>query len=271
MVPKRVVSDMIRRVSQVCNESYVMRQYLLIISYLILIPLQCSAQQIIKFNVQSGTGFFVNRHDIITNAHVIDGCKDVVVKGAIPEHEATVKFIDKEHDLAVIETNMPPPQFAPLRYNIDDLKTGDKVMVIGYPGEAGARGEYKVAEARVEDIKFNNADNSKWLYITDVVEHGNSGGPVFDMSGNVIGVVVAKAVITTSNVETHQVIKQQTAGVVITLKTLQQFMFSNGIFSELVGSGVIFADSYIEQRARDYIVNVQCRIRVSSNAEFPED
>jgi S1-C subfamily serine protease len=184
----------------------------------------------------------------------------VVIKGSIPEHDARVKFVDQEHDLAVLETNMPPPEFAPLRYNIDELKTNDRVMVIGYPGEAGARGEYKVAEAQIEDIKINDSNN-KWLYITDVLEHGNSGGPVFDTSGNVIGVVVAKAIITTSNAETHQEIREQKAGVVITLKTLTQFLFEHGIFSEQSGSGVVFANNYLEERARNYIVNVQCRIK----------
>lgn len=220
-----------------------------------------AAQQVIKFNVQSGTGFFVNRHEVITNAHVITGCTTVIIKGAVPEHEASVEYIDKDHDLAVIDTNMPPPQYAPLRYNIDELKTGDKVMVIGYPGEAGAQGEYHVATAQVQDIKINNADNSKWLYITDVLEHGNSGGPVFDTSGNVIGVVVAKAIITTSNAETHTVVKQQDTGVVITLRTLQKFMLDHGVFSEQSGSGIIYSDNYLEERARNYIVNVQCRIR----------
>jgi len=237
------------------------RVFLLAIPCLFFLPASVSAQQVIKFTVQSGTGFFVNRQDIITNAHVVNGCSSVIIKGAVPEHEAKVRFIDSDHDLAVVETDMPPPQFAPLRYNIDELKTGDRVMVIGYPGESGAQGEYKVATAEVQDIKINDEDNSKWLYITDVLEHGNSGGPVFDTSGNVIGVVVAKAVITTSNPETHAVISQQDAGVAITLKTLQNFMLSNGVFSSLVGSGVIFSDSYIEERARDYIVNVQCRIR----------
>ena len=233
---------------------------------LLLLSSASSAQQqvqYIRYNVQSGTGFFVNRQDIITNAHVVNGCNRVIVKGAVPEHEADVRYVDTEHDLAVIETDMPPPQYAPLRYNIDNLNTGDKVMVMGYPGEAGAQGEYKVATAQVEDIKINDADNSKWLYITDVLEHGNSGGPVFDTSGNVIGVVVAKAVITVSNAQTHAVVRQQDAGVVITLKTLQKFMLDHGVFSELNGSGIIYSDSYIEERGRDYIVNVQCRIRAN--------
>ncbi len=235
-----------------------------IIFLLFIVPNFCSAQGRVyqEFKVQSGTGFFVNRQYIITNAHVVDGCQSVVIKGAVPEHDAKVLVLDKEHDLALLETDMPPPQFAPLRFDIEDLKSGDKVLVIGYPGEAGARGEYAVAEAHIEDIKLENSENnSKWLYITDVVEHGNSGGPVFDTSGNVIGVVVAKAVITTSYQDTHQKVSEKPVGVVITLATLKQFLLDHGVFSEWGGSGILFANDYIEERARDYIVNVQCRIK----------
>lgn len=239
-------------------------------SFLLLVPVSSSSQQMIRYMVQSGTGFFVNRQDIITNAHVINGCSNVVIKGAIPEHDATVRFVDKDRDLAVLETDMPPPEFAPLRYNIDELKAGDPVVVIGYPGEAGARGEYKMAQAQIQDIKVNEGSNDKWLYITDVVDHGNSGGPVLDTSGNVIGVVVAKAQFTLTNSVTHEKVSEQNAGVVITLKTLMQFLLDNGVFSELGGSGgVIFSDTYLEERARNYIVNVQCRIKSDDVQTLP--
>jgi len=134
-------------------------------------------------------------------------------------------------------------------------------MVIGYPGQAGARGEYTVVGAQVEDIKIDAEHNSKWLYISDVLDHGNSGGPVLDTSGNVIGVVIAKAVIPWFNSVTHEKVKEQRAGVVIPLRTLAQFLLDHGIFSEASGSGIVFADSYIEERARNYIVNIQCLIK----------
>jgi len=226
-----------------------------------LLSLQAHAeQQGQTYKIQSGTGFFVNRQHIITNAHVVQGCKEVMVKGAIPEHKAIVRATNSEKDLALLETNIQPNQFAPLRFNIDSLKTGDKVFVIGYPGEAGTKGEVKIAIANVLDIKLESSDNSKSLYISDVVEHGNSGGPVFDTGGNVIGVVVAKALFTSYRKDTKEKVSEQGAGVAITLNTLKQFLLDNGVFSEWSGSGVSFADNYVEERAKDYIVNIQCRL-----------
>ena len=233
-------------------------KYILIILFIIL-PAQSFSQNFRTFNVMSGTGFFVNRNYVVTNAHVVGACKNVIVKGAIPEHEGRVTAIDAERDLAVIQIDMPPPEVAPLRYNIDDLKAGDGLMIIGYPGEAGARGEYRVANTNIVDIKVEG-DNGKWLYVTDVVQHGNSGGPVFDTSGNVIGVVVAKAQIKKSFGDPSKSDEIIPVGVVISLNTLKQFLLNNGVFSEAGGVSVNYSESYIEERARNYIVNVQCRI-----------
>ena len=211
-----------------------------------------------QYMISSGTGFFVNRQDIVTNNHVIKGCSEVIIKGAVAEQKAHVKSVDAEHDLAIIESLTPPSEFAPLRFNIDDLKTDDKVLLIGYPGEAGIRGETTIATSNIIDIKLNDSDKTKWLYINDVVEHGNSGGPVFDTSGNVIGVVVAKAVFSQFYTGTTEKAGEQNAGVVITLATLKQFLLNNGIFNEWSGSGLVYQDSYIVEKAKSYIVNVQC-------------
>jgi S1-C subfamily serine protease len=200
---------------------------------------------------------------VITNAHVVKGCSKVIIKGAVPERVVSVRVLDDEHDLALLQTDQPPQQFAPLRFNIDELRVGDKVFVIGYPGVAGARGEYKVAQAEVLNLAGNVSGNPGQFYITDVVEHGNSGGPVFDGSGNVIGVVVAKSVLTTINKATQQKIAEQRVGVAITLATLENFLYTHGVYTELSGSGLLYADDYIEEHAKDYIVNVQCRTPTS--------
>jgi len=225
------------------------------------IPQLAMAETAQYFRISSGTGFFVNREYIITNAHVVTGCSKATIKGAVPEREVEVRVADVQRDLALLETSEPPPQFAPLRINIDDLKAGDKVLVIGYPGEEGARGVTKFNEAKVQELGPNVTSNPGHFYISDVIEHGNSGGPVFDTSGNVIGVVVAKTMLTTYNNDTHEKISEQRAGVAIDLSTLKQFLFDHGIFVQWTGSGLVqFADGYMEQRAKEYIVNVQCRL-----------
>jgi serine protease Do len=223
--------------------------------------LPASAQEIVRLiRVQSGTGFFVNRQYIITNAHVVEGCSKVTIRGAVNEHEATVKARDTEHDLAIIETDDPPRQFAPLRFNIEALRPGDKVYVIGYPGENGIRGESKVMQGQVQDIAPTvQGINPGHFYISDILDHGNSGGPVIDASGNVIGVVVAMTSINTINSATQEKVAEQRVGVVISLNTLKQFLVDQGTYFQWTESGLQLSDSYIEQRVMDYLVNVQCK------------
>jgi S1-C subfamily serine protease len=218
-------------------------------------PLAGSAEMM---RVQFGTGFFVNREYVITNAHVVTGCTEVYIKGAVPEQKATVKVTDTTNDLALIATQDSPKQFAPLRFNIEDLKVNDKVLLMGYPGEAGVRGEYTVATGQILNMHEIMGSEGRF-YITDVAEHGNSGGPVFDTSGNVIGVVVGKTTLFMVNSVTKEKSNEQHVSVVISLATLKQFLFDHGIFTEWLGSSLLYADSYIEDNAKSYIVNVQCR------------
>jgi S1-C subfamily serine protease len=231
---------------------------------LLALPVCAQAQQRVMrmeyFKVQSGTGFYVNDEYIVTNQHVVNGCDHVSVKGAVPEHTALVKVADETRDLALIQTDRAPEEIAPLRYNIEGLKAGDKVYVIGYPGEEGTKGQYRVATGQVQDVKPEMGGKPGWFYISDIVEHGNSGGPVFDTSGNVVGVVVAKTVLETVNARTRAEISEQNMGVAITLDTLKQFLLDNGVYTQWGGSGLLYADSYIEDHAKNYIVNVQCRI-----------
>ena len=223
------------------------------------------------FHVQSGSGFFVNRQYVVTNAHVVTGCALALVKGATPEQEATVRVRDEEHDLALLETTRPPSEFAPLRFDISGLKSGDKVLVVGFPGEAGLRGEYRMADATIERLSAGDLGTPGQFFISDVVQQGNSGGPVFDTSGNVIGVVVAKSLLTTLNGATHEKIAEQHVGVAITLATLKQFLFDHGVFAQWMGSGLLYGDQYIEDRAKNYIVNIQCRTPTQGpDAEHPE-
>lgn len=233
-----------------------------ILLFCIAIPRAGFGQNSQYFNVLSGTGFYVNKEYIVTNQHVVKGCNKVIIKDTDNEHEGVVKIADTAHDLAIIETDSPPNEIAPLRFNIDALHAGDRVYVAGYPGEAGLRGEYKIVQGKVEEIPYNIAgENPERFYISDVLEHGNSGGPVLDNSGNVIGVVVASTKPATINNIAQDKVAEKSLGVVISLGTLKRFLDDNRIYFRWTESGLLlFTDNYIEKRARNYLVNVQCRI-----------
>jgi serine protease Do len=244
-------------------------------SYLMLVGMllfgaSAHAQEIQYFNVQSGTGFFVNRDYLVTNAHVVKGCSKVSINGAVPPQEADVIVTNEEHDLALIKSETQPADFAPLRMDIDTLKVNDNVLLIGYPGEQGFKGHYTVSTAQVKKLKLDKIGKPWQFYISDVIAHGNSGGPALDASGNVIGVVVGMMELTTMNSVTLEPISEERLGVVIALRALQGFLEDNGVYVQWVGSGLLtFGEGVLEENAKRYIVNVQCRMKTDKKPTAP--
>lgn len=241
---------------------------------ILLTPLCAMAQGMEYYMVQSGTGFFVNRDFLVTNAHVVKECKDkdVVISGPVPEQQARVAALDEVHDIALIKSDAGVSNFAPLRIDINTMKVGDSVMLVGYPGEKGAQGEVSVAEGKVQRLELNAYGNPWQFYISDAVRQGNSGGPVLDSSGNVIGMVMGMLVMSTYNEYTKEQLSQEKLGVAITLRALQKFLEDQGVFTQWGGSNlVIYANNILEENARRYIVNIQCRIRTSGETPPSQD
>lgn len=232
------------------------------------------AQTIVQYYaVQSGTGFFVNRDFIVTNEHVVEGCSRVDISGPLTLEGAEVVLTDKERDLALIKSSVTPQEFAPLRMDIDGMKPDDGVVLFGYPGESGMHGQYTFAKAKVEKMEFDTIGSPWQFYISDVLQHGNSGGPVLDMSGNVIGVAVGRMQLKTMDMATNQQIGERRLGVVISLRALRDFLESHGIFVQWGSSGLLtLGDSTLMDNAKNFIVNVQCRMKTDGpgNGATPE-
>ncbi len=212
------------------------------------------------FHVTSGTGFFVSNNGwAITNEHVVHGCDTVYLKGdSFQESQAEVRATDPEHDLALLFTPRMPVETAPLRDNIDALKAGDKVLVMGYPGDAGFTGHYQVVDAQMVDV-HGPQNHPDWIQFSDAAQQGNSGGPLLDDSGNVLGVVVAKSQTFQVNPQNGEKTLVSKSDVAISLATVKDFLEQHGVYFRGVWSDTQLEDSHIENTAKDFIVNVQCR------------
>lgn len=211
--------------------------------------------------VSAGTGFFVNKNgSIITNAHVVQGCESINILTPQGERPAELVASDRVHDLAVLRAmDMGGAATAPLRWNISDLKVGDAVNMIGFPGQAGANGRYTYKKSSVMSLE-GPAGEPLWIQLGSVAEKGNSGGPVLDNAGNVIAVISGIA-------QTYRVTKSGTldggpigqSDVAITLATLQDFLHHNGISYYESSSGMVsYSDSMIEKNALSFVVPVRC-------------
>jgi S1-C subfamily serine protease len=143
-----------------------------------------------------GSGFVIAAHRVMTNAHVVAGTDEVQVETGDGRLPATVVFYDPETDIAILA--VPDLTAKPLPFADEDGKTGQDGIVLGYPLD----GPYTASPARVRDrIELKGPDIYDARQITrDVftvrarVLSGNSGGPLIDTSGDVLGVVFGAAV-----------------------------------------------------------------------------
>lgn len=145
---------------------------------------------------QEGSGSVVAAQRVVTNAHVVAGMSEprVQVGGVGDPLPARVVLFDPRRDLAVLAV---PGLTAPALGLGNDLVRGDDAMVAGFPRNGGFRpGPARVRSvltATGEDI-YGRPDATREVYsLFAVVEPGNSGGPVLDVSGRLAGVVFAKS------------------------------------------------------------------------------
>jgi len=133
----------------------------------------------------TGTGFYLKSADlIVTNEHVIRGNKNCVIAGKNFEKQLVeVLYMDTKYDLAFIKS--------PVGHQMPDISTGDaasldegdRVMAIGHPFDL----KYTVTQGIISSLLHKEED-------VDYIQHdaalnpGNSGGPLVDMSGHVIGI-----------------------------------------------------------------------------------
>ncbi len=145
----------------------------------------------------SGTGWALGNCYLVTNNHVTEGAKTIMVKGVDGNfnigYTAEVVTADKVNDLTILRiTDSNFKGFGALPYGVSSriADVGEDVFVLGYP----------LAQALGNEIKLTNGIiSSRTGYQGDVscyqmsapVQPGNSGGPMFDNKGNVIGIIVA--------------------------------------------------------------------------------
>lgn len=146
----------------------------------------------------SGTGFALNNGYIATNYHVVENAKSIKVQGIKGnfniEYNAIVISTDKFNDLAIIKIN--DSRFngfgaIPYRVNTSTSEVGEDVFVLGYPLTTTMGDEIKLTTGVISSKTGFQGDVSLYQ-ISAPIQPGNSGGPLFDGNGNLIGIVNAK-------------------------------------------------------------------------------
>lgn len=165
-------------------------------TYLKLYP---TAEMLARNSISSGTGFFIDKNGyIITNYHCVENAKSIQISGIKGDinkkYKATIEITDKQNDLAILkitDASFTPLASIPYSFKFATSNVGEDCFVLGYP----------LINTMGKDIKLTNGvissksgydGNVAQYQISAPIQPGNSGGPVFDKSGNVIGIVQAK-------------------------------------------------------------------------------
>jgi serine protease Do len=204
----------------------------------------------------SGTGFFVT-HDglVLTNAHVVKDCSEIHIT---PEQDTAVVAQllarDATNDLALLKTRTNSPHIAQLRPTV---RLGEGVEAFGYPLTAvlATGGNFTLGNiTALAGLK----DDSRYLQISAPVQPGNSGGPLLDQSGNLVGIVSAKLNALNVMLATNGDIPQN-VNFAIKASVAINFLQSNEVKFESGQSVLQLQPADIADEAKAMSVFVECR------------
>ena len=137
-----------------------------------------------------GSGFIINKNGtVITNNHVINNADDIVVIVGDKEYKAKIIGADPYADIAVLKIDSKD-LFKPVKFgNSDKARVGDWVIAIGNPFGLGGTVTSGIISARNRDINLTRYDD--FIQTDASINQGNSGGPLFNLNGDVVGVNTA--------------------------------------------------------------------------------
>lgn len=138
-----------------------------------------------------GTAFAVNSAgEFLTNYHVVKGCTVLRLRWDGAGHDATVLTSDEQNDLAVVRSS--GGKIEPLRFREGKgIRPGEGIVVLGFPYSGLLSTSAQVTTGGISALT-GIRDDIRFMQLTAPVQPGNSGGPLLDLSGNVVGVVSSR-------------------------------------------------------------------------------
>lgn len=196
-----------------------------------------------------GSGVVVtSAGDIVTNAHVINNCGRLRIQPL--GLQARIVARDSRNDLALLRVeggDLPPVRLRAGR----NVRLGDDVIAIGYPLK-GVLSSGAVVTMGIVNAMTGFGDDSSTFQISATVQPGSSGGPIFDRSGNLVGIVQARLPSTTAA-------NPQNVNFGINLATVASFLDSHSVNYQTAQSDIRSDDTAgLVEQARRSTVQVEC-------------
>jgi S1-C subfamily serine protease len=205
----------------------------------------------------SGTGLVIGADGtVLTNFHVAGKCREITVRrGNAAPVAARLVAGDATNDLAVIRAPLPGAAAAAFRDG-SDVRQGDGVIVVGFPWGDHLSTATKLTTGTVSAL-VGLHDDARKMQISAPVQPGNSGGPVFDESGRVVGVVVS-SLGTLTNAAVAGGALPQNMNFAIKSGVVRTFLDANAIAYERATSAKPLSAAEIGARAEGLAVYINC-------------
>lgn len=199
----------------------------------------------------TGSGFFVSASGLaITNQHVVERCRRVDVVAGEATRRAKVIADDRDTDLALLEVEAGA--YLPLPLAESNAELGEAISVLGFPLSEILSGDLRVTTGIVSSLSGIQGDR-RMVQISAAIQPGNSGGPVLNPHGGVVGVVAARLA---------ERFQAQNVNFAVGLSEVRAFLQEHGVTVAVQRAGVTeLSVAAVVRRTSPGVVRVLCRGR----------
>ncbi len=202
----------------------------------------------------SGSGVIIAAGLALTNNHVVSRCSSIDVLLAGQRYPARVRKNDTSTDLALLEAlGLPSVAIPRLRSR---ATIGESVMVAGFPLQGVLSSDLIVTDGIVNSLS-GLANNTTQMQVSAPVQPGNSGGPLLDRSGNLVGLVVAKLDALRALVLTGDI--PQNINFAVRPELIGKFLQSENLAQAAVEAGSRLETQKLAEMARDFTLKIDCK------------
>jgi S1-C subfamily serine protease len=214
----------------------------------------------------AGTGFAINAKGIaLTNNHVVASCSSIEFTHGEMKGAATIVARDAVNDLALLKLDGKFTHLAAFRDG-RGIRAGDNIVVVGFPLGGLLGSEPNVTTGGVTSLS-GIANDSRFMQITAPVQAGDSGSPLLDMSGSIVGIVTSKLNVVAVAKITGDL--PQNVNFAVKSSVIRTFLEANNIDYTTAPSTRAMSAADVADVAREFTLAIQCHHDGTTAAAAP--
>jgi hypothetical protein len=207
-------------------------------------------------DTSTGSGVVIGgQGEILTNSHVIEDCQSITVQSPSNKSDtATVVARDQKNDLALVRIGKPSASIAAFREG-SAVRAGESIVALGYPLSGLLASTASLSVGNVSALA-GLGDDPRYFQISAPVQPGNSGGPLLDASGHLIGVVTGKLNAARIARVTGDI--PQNVNFALKAEVARSFLDGKGIAYQKAASDQQLSAADVGDVARPFTVYIRC-------------